>query len=121
MENLATYGRDEYLLYREVVSAAIEYVMGEVVSGTLVPGDQRFPDGFEPEVVNGIRAGGMPGRELLGQFFGGVLSQKGIRMALEEYKATGRLAAWHKAFPGERLRRDHRKFRSQGRDLGRLR
>ena len=96
MENLAAYGRDEYLLYREVITAAVEYVMDGVVSGTLVPGDQRFPDGFEPEVVNGIKAGGMPGREVVGQFFGGVLGQKGIRMALEEYKDTGKLAAWHR-------------------------
>lgn len=92
MENLAQDDRNAYQTYREVVTAAIEHLMADVIAGRPI----SQPNEEAQRLIGTIKGGGMPGREVVGRFFGGVLSRKAIDMVIEEYKASGRLAAWHR-------------------------
>jgi ParB/RepB/Spo0J family partition protein len=94
-ENISQFGRDEYATYREAVTAAVERIMGEVVtSPSKLPKyfeGSRGPDGST------ILAGDAPGEAVVSRYFKGSLPLGPIRMALKEYRESGKLAKWHKA------------------------
>jgi ParB/RepB/Spo0J family partition protein len=103
-ENVSQFGRDEYKTYREAVVAAVQRIMEIAMFGGDRAEDffstlQRSPDEAEniTRSIADIRAGGCPGRELVGAYFKRTLSLPAIQIALKEFHASGALAAWHAA------------------------
>lgn len=101
-ENISQFGRDEYATYREAVTAAAERMMGQVLANPshgenifLVPEDAAQPGKVITEAVNSVLNGEAPGHEFVGRYFKGTLPLGPIRMALKEYRDSGKLAAWH--------------------------
>ena len=96
-ENVTQFGKDEYKTYREAVTAAVERIM----TGLLIEGDppstyiEGAHDRNEQDFLDAIRSGDAPGENVVARYFKGTLSLPAIRMALREYRETGRLAAWH--------------------------
>jgi ParB/RepB/Spo0J family partition protein len=100
-ENVTQFGRDEYATYREAVTAAVERIMGEVIAdpshaqNILRVQEVTQPEKITTEFINAIRSGEAPGERIIARYFNGTLALGAIRMALKEYHASGRLAAWH--------------------------
>lgn len=96
LENLTQFGRDQYASYREAVSAAIERILHTVLQDPSALSQWvTASEAQQAAMVSQMRMGGAPGIAVLMRYFGGVLSQKAIGMAIDEYRSTGRLAAWH--------------------------
>jgi ParB/RepB/Spo0J family partition protein len=96
-ENITQFGRDEYATYREAVTAAVERIMEEITTSGCSSAKYFALESPERQtrLVAEIQAGQAPGERLLARYFNGTLALGAIRMALKEYHASGRLAAWH--------------------------
>lgn len=90
-ENVTQFGRDEYKTYREAVTAAVERIMGQVIAGTI--SENIF--GNHGPGAQAIHSGDGPGIDVIGRYFKGTLPLGPLRLALREYRDSGRLAAWH--------------------------
>jgi hypothetical protein len=102
-ENVSQFGKDSYPTYREAVTAAVERLLADpkAAQQLLLSLD---PNGFSvSQHMRDIAAGGCPGEDLVQAYFKGSISLRPIRTALQEYRETGKLAAWHAAHnPGAR-------------------
>jgi ParB/RepB/Spo0J family partition protein len=101
-ENVSQFGRDEYATYREAVTAAAERMMEQVIADPSdaqkilrVPDAAAQPAKVIAEAVNSITNGEAPGERFIARYFNGTLPLAPIRLALREYRESGRLAAWH--------------------------
>jgi hypothetical protein len=100
-KNVTQFGRDEYATYREAVTAAAERIMGDVIANPKTASKYFEPvssskhDGSLEHFVSALSDGDAPGESIISRYFKGSLSLGPIRMALKEYRESGKLAAWH--------------------------
>jgi hypothetical protein len=105
-ENLSQFGKDSYPTYREAITAAVERMMARCIA---VGGPQELlltseGPGTRNDLPGKIVAGGCPGEDLVQGYFKGSMSLPPIRTALQEYRETGRLAAWHAVHSPDAIR-----------------
>lgn len=95
-ENVTQFGKDSFKTYKEATVAAATFIMREVLNGAAGKFTSGAPD-RDGQWVAEVLGGGCPGREVIARFFEGALNSEDIKLALQTFRDTGELAAWHKA------------------------
>jgi hypothetical protein len=90
-ENVTQFGKDAFATYQEATVAAVTQIMAKVLAGQRALLGSPDRDG---QLVAEIKAGGAPGEDTVRAYLGGG-SLRDIRTALQLYRDSGELAAWH--------------------------
>lgn len=99
-ENISQFGKDSFKTYKEATVAAATHIMREVLVDPKAAanfGSRLAEQDHSARLVNEIHTGGCPGRERIVEFYRGSLNSHDIELALEAFRQTGELDAWHDA------------------------
>jgi hypothetical protein len=96
-ENITQFGKDRFATYKEATVAAATFIMRAVLAGSAEKFFRTSGQGTRADLIEEVRTGGCPGREIITDFYRGTLNSGNIQAALKIWHDTGELAAWHRA------------------------
>jgi hypothetical protein len=106
-ENVTQFGKDQFATYKEATIAAATWIMRAVIDDpSATQKFSRSDPQHDGKLVAEIRSGGCPGERIIFSFFNGTVPVADIRLALQAFRETGELAAWHEASNPKLERKD---------------